>query len=44
MNAMKVTKEQALQRFEQIVEHKKEMVERAKKYASVDIYAKYGLV
>ena len=43
MEAMKVTKKQAVRRFKQIVEHKKEMVERAKEYASVDIYAKYGI-
>lgn len=40
---MKVTKKLAVQRFKQIVEHKKEMVERAKGYASVDIYEKYGI-
>lgn len=43
MKTMKVTKELAVQRFRQIVEHKKEMVERAKEYASVDIYEKYGI-
>lgn len=39
---MKITQEQAKKRFKQIVAHKKEMVERAKKYVSVDIYSAYG--
>ena len=36
------TRKEAIARIKQAVEHKKEMVARAKEYVGIDIYAKFG--
>lgn len=36
------TKEETIKKFKQLLRHKQEMLERAKQYDGVDIYARFG--
>lgn len=36
------TKEETIQKFKQLLRHKQEMLERARQYDGIDIYAKFG--
>ena len=36
------TKEETIRKFKQLLKHKKEMLERAKQYDGIDIYAKFA--
>ena len=36
------TKEETISKFKQLLRHKKEMLERAKQYDGIDIYAKFA--
>lgn len=36
------TKEETINKFKQLLKHKQEMLERAKQYDGIDIYAKFG--
>ena len=37
------TKEETIRKFKQLLKHKEEMLERAKQYDGIDIYAKTGI-
>ena len=36
------TKEESIRKFKQLLRHKKEVLERAKQYDGIDIYAKFA--
>ena len=36
------TKEETIRKFKQLLKHKQEMLERAKQYDGIDIYAKFA--
>ena len=39
---MQATKEETIRKFKQLLKHKEEMLERAKQYDGIDIYAKFA--